>query len=89
MRQIVQEIEALERPEIRTVQEHRFAVVEAEFAARFLASGGAVTRPIDHVIGGEVRLRGTFNHPNVMAFYLTGSIAVAADSGVYSCESVR
>lgn len=30
-------------------------VVRTEFAARFLATGGPVTRPIDHVIGGGSR----------------------------------
>lgn len=30
-------------------------VVRTEFAARFLAAGGPVTRPIDHVIGGGSR----------------------------------
>jgi glycosyl transferase, family 25 len=30
-------------------------VLRTEFAARFLAAGGAVTRPIDHVLGGGSR----------------------------------
>jgi glycosyl transferase, family 25 len=30
-------------------------VVRTEFAARFLAAGGPVTRPIDHVVGGGTR----------------------------------
>ncbi|USX19314.1 O-antigen ligase family protein [Oxalobacteraceae bacterium OTU3REALA1] len=63
---------------VRTPQDFRFCMklmlwssaIPVLYSLFVLASLGL------HV-GGEFRLRGTFNHPNVMAFYLTVIIAVA------------
>ncbi|USX12991.1 O-antigen ligase family protein [Oxalobacteraceae bacterium OTU3CAMAD1] len=63
---------------VRTPQDFRFcmklmlwsSLIPVLYSLFVLASMGLR-------VGGEFRLRGTFNHPNVMAFYTTVIIAVA------------
>ena len=63
---------------VRTPQDFRFcmklmlwsSVIPVLYSLYVLASLGLK-------VGGEFRLRGTFGHPNVMAFYMTVIIAVA------------